>query len=79
MHPIWAIILAVITGLLGFFLGAEKFFREEKHKVYREYLPSIIRMAYDPLPGNEEAFNRALAVFWLYANRHVSRKVDRIA
>lgn len=78
MHPIWTIILAVMTGLLGFFLGTAKFFREEKHKAYREYLPSIIRMAYDPLPGNDEAFNRALAVFWLYGNKQVARKVDRI-
>ena len=79
MHPIWAIILAVITGFLGFFFGTAKFFREEKHKAYRESLPSIIKMAYEPRPENEEAFNKALAIFWLYGNKKVAKKVDKIA
>ncbi|MBW2066113.1 MAG: hypothetical protein JRJ03_14435 [Deltaproteobacteria bacterium] len=78
MHPIWAIILAVITGFLGFFFGTAKFFREEKHKAYRQSLPSIIRMAYESSPENEEAFNKALTIFWLYGNRKAAKKVNKI-
>lgn len=67
------------SGLLGYLTGAVKAFRDEKQKAYGELLPSIVRMAYNPSPDDEKDFNKALNKLWLYANREVAFKVDKVA
>lgn len=81
MNLVAGILLAIATGCVGFILGSIKFFREEKQKAYRESLPPIIKMAFDTdrTKGDEEEFNKALAKFWLYGNKGVTKKIDKVA
>ena len=71
----------LFSGLVGYLIGAVKSFRDEKQKAYGEILPPVVRMAYtnNPTPDDEKEFNKALAKLWLYANREVAFKVDKVA
>lgn len=74
------IVLPILfSGLVGYLIGAVKSFRDEKQKAYGELLPPIVRMAYNPSLDDEKDFNKALNKLWLYANREVAFKVDKIA
>ena len=70
--------IPILTGFLGFSLGSVRSFREQKHQVYRESLPTIVQMIYAEVK-NEEAFNEALNRIWLYGNKRVANKVDHVA
>jgi len=72
------IITAILTGIIGFFIGSMKFYREEKHKAYRELLPPIVKAAYNPEPIDEEEFNKALCKLWLYGRKGVAEKMDTV-
>lgn len=74
----WIIAIAVpiITGLVGFFLGAVKFFREEKQKAYKVFLPTIIRMRFrgGESKTDEREFNEALSLLLLYGSKKAIQK-----
>jgi hypothetical protein len=55
-----------------------KSFWEEKHKVYQEILPVFQKAAYNPRLTKEDELNRALGLMWLYANRKVATKLDKV-
>ena len=74
-----SVLSILLSGIVGYLVGSVKSFREEKQKAYGELLPPIVRMAYNPTPDDEKEFNKALSKLWLYANREVAFKVDRVA
>jgi len=74
---LWSLVLALATALLGYFVGVARSFRDQKQKVYSQILPPIIQMGLDPSKADEQAFNRALARLWLYANRKAALKMER--
>jgi hypothetical protein len=66
----------LLSGLVGYWVGAAKSFREEKQKAYGDILPPIIKMAYDPHPLDETEFSRALMKLWLYGSKKVTQKME---
>ena len=70
------IISTVIGGLIGYFVGIARAFREEKQKAYGEILPTIIRVAYNANRKDEEEFGKALGKLWLYGSKKVAVKMD---
>ncbi len=76
MSFISAITGIIVGGIIGFIFGHLKFFREEKHRAYRELLPPILRAAYNPQERDEDEFNKALTKLWLYGNKDVAKKMD---
>ena len=76
---LFIILTAFITGLIGFIVGSIKAFREAKQNAYKEILPPIIKMVYEPQSGSDnKKFNKALALVWIYANKKVALKMDRV-
>ena len=75
MSLVTGILLALLTGCVGFILGSIKFFREEKQKAYRESLPPILKMAYGPgkTEQDEQDFNKAMAKFCEITNEAYAR------
>ncbi len=75
------IIPTIITGAVGYFVGAAKTFREAKQNAYTEILPSVTGMVFEtsPTKKNEREFNQALSKVWLYRNREVAIKIDKVA
>lgn len=69
----------LFSALVGYLIGTVKSFRDEKQKAYGELLPLIVKMAYKPSPDDEKDFNKALNKLWLYANKEVAFKVDKVA
>lgn len=65
------------SAFAGYFLGAAKIFREQKLKAYEEILPPLIKVAFDPDISDQSDFNKALLLFWLFANRKVALKMDQ--
>jgi len=76
-----AVLSILFSAVVGYLVGAVKSFRDEKQKAYSEILPPIVRMVYssNPTQDDEKEFNNALAKLWLYANREVAFKLDRVA
>jgi hypothetical protein len=77
----WKIVLiavsVVLTGVIGYFIGTIKFFREEKHKAYGEMIPPILKMAYHPQDAkDEQEYSKALIKLWLYGSKKVALKME---
>jgi PII-like signaling protein len=72
-------IIAILTGLLGFYLGRFKEFKENKHKAYSTILPIIIEVCYNHQNINESKYNQAIILSWLYSNKKVAKILDKIA
>ena len=54
-------------------------FREAKQNAYKEILHPIIKMAYESKQVNDsKEFNKALALVWIYANKKVALKMDKV-
>jgi hypothetical protein len=74
---VWTIGLAVLTAVLGYFVGSVKFFKEHQLRMYGEALPALLRLTFDPQPGQtEQDFNAALSKVWLYGSKDVCTKLD---
>jgi len=67
------VIIAVVTGIVGFILGNIKFHREEKYKAYREFLSPIVRFVFER--DNQDAYNEATQKLWVFASRKVAMKM----
>ncbi|GJQ32530.1 MAG: hypothetical protein HBSAPP04_13690 [Ignavibacteriaceae bacterium] len=66
------ILIAIISGSIGYLVGLIKTFRDGKQKAYSELLPPILKMAYDPKSEQDEKeFSAALAKLWLYGSKDV--------
>ena len=74
MNLLITIIVAVITGIVGFILGNLKFHREEKYKAYREFLYPIVRFVFEG--DNQNAYNEAQQKLWVFASKKVAKKMD---
>lgn len=73
----WAtVIIAGLTGLIGYIVGTLKVFREAKQKAYQEILPPIINIAFRSSQMNEGEFSDALCKLWLYASKKITKKMD---
>lgn len=68
-----------ISGIVGFYLGKFKEFRESKQKIYSSVIPIIIKTYYDPENAVEEEYNKSVLLSWLYSNKVVAKKLDKIA
>jgi hypothetical protein len=77
MGLIETIIIAVVTGIVGFILGNIKFHREEKYKAYREFLSPIVRFVF--AKDNQDAYNEAQQKLWVFASKKVAKKMDIVA
>jgi hypothetical protein len=66
----------IVGGVLGFILANIRFFREEKHRAYRELLPPILKCGYHPDKSDQDEFNIALTKLWLYGSTDVATKMD---
>lgn len=67
----------VLTGVIGYFIGTIKFYREEKHKAYGEMIPPILKMAYHPQDvKDEQEYSKALIKLWLYGSKKVTLKME---
>jgi hypothetical protein len=71
------VIVALVTGILGFVLGSIKFHREEKYRAYREYLSPIVRFPFEG--DNKDAYNEAMQKLWIFASEKVARKMNIVA
>lgn len=71
------ILIAIISGSIGYLVGLIKTFRDGKQKAYSELLPPILKMAYDPKSEQDEKeFNSALAKLWLYGSKEVVKNME---
>jgi len=77
MDLITTIVIAVLTGIIGFIFGNIKFHREEKYRAYREFLSPIVRFVFTK--DNEAAYNEAMQKLWVFANKKVAKKMDIVA
>lgn len=71
------IILIIISGLIGYFLGMLRSFRDAKQKAYQEILPPIIKIAYRSKYSDEGEYCMALCRLWLYGNKKVTQKMEK--
>jgi hypothetical protein len=78
MNLIVPVVVPLITGLIGYFVGRCKAFREAKQKAYQEMLPPIIKMAFRSQQADEGQLCEALVKLWLYGSKTVTRKVDHV-
>ena len=77
MDLITTIVIAVITGIIGFIFGNIKFHREEKYRAYREFLSPIVRFVFRK--DNEDAYNEAMQKLWVFASKRVAQKMNVVA
>ena len=76
-NVLWSIVLIVLSGIIGYFVGAIKSFREEKQKAYGEIIPPILKMAYNPQDiKDEQDYSKALSKLWLYGSKGVAQKME---
>ena len=69
--------LIILSGVIGYVVGALKAFREAKQKAYQEILPPIIKLAYRSEQMDEGEYCEALCKLWLYGNKKVTKKMDK--
>jgi len=77
MDLITTIVIALITGIIGFIFGNIKFHREEKYRAYREFISPIVRFVF--IRDNEDAYNEAMQKLWVFASKKVAKKMDIVA
>jgi len=72
------LLIALITALVGYWIGSMRFFKEHQLRVYGEVLPVILKYAFDLGDRNDEVeFNKALSKVWLYASKEVAIQLDK--
>lgn len=74
----WNLFFVVLSGVIGYIVGAVKSFREEKQKAYGEIIAPILKMAYHPEDMiDEKEYSKALSKLWLYGSKKVTRKMEK--
>ena len=71
------ILFLIIGGLIGYYFGILRSFREEKQRAYGEIIPPILTMAYNPEKASEEEYAKAMHKLWLFGSIKVALKVDK--
>jgi hypothetical protein len=74
-----SVVTIIISGILGFYFGKFKEFRESKQRIYSSILPDIIELCYKPENNKEEKYNSAVILSWIYSNKKVAKQLDKIA
>jgi hypothetical protein len=73
----WNLFFIILSGIVGYIVGAIKSFREEKQKAYSDIIPPILKMAYNPQDIiDEKEYSKALSKLWLYGTKKVTKKVE---
>jgi hypothetical protein len=73
----WNLFFIILSGVVGYVVGAIKSFREEKQKAYGEIIAPILKMAYNPQDSiDEKEYSKALSKLWLYGSKGVTRKME---
>jgi hypothetical protein len=73
----WNLFFIILSGVIGYIIGAIKSFREEKQKAYGEIIPPILKMAYNPQDSiDEKEYAKALSKLWLYGSKKVTSKME---
>jgi hypothetical protein len=76
-NNLWSLFLIILSGVIGYIVGAMKSFREEKQKAYGELIAPILKMAYNPQDvKDEQEFSKALTKLWLYGSKRVTQKME---
>lgn len=78
MSFIETLLVGLITGTLGYYLGKVKEFRENKQKIYSQIAPVIVEMIFNRQADKHKEYNSAILLSWLYANKNVARQWDKI-
>lgn len=73
-----SLVTALASGIIGFFLGRIKEFRESKQKIYSLILPDIMAKCFNPEGCKEEKYNSALILSWIYSNKKVAKQINKI-
>jgi len=73
-----AFFVVFFTALVSYAFGRAKTFLEAKQRAYDEILPIILMVAYTEATGDQEELNKAVAKLWLYGNKKVAKKADRV-
>ncbi|OGP73162.1 MAG: hypothetical protein A2V86_14780 [Deltaproteobacteria bacterium RBG_16_49_23] len=71
-------LVVFFTALVSYAFGRAKTFLEAKQRAYVEILPIILKVAYTGKTEDQEEFNKAVAKLWIYGNRKVAKKADRV-
>jgi hypothetical protein len=72
------VLIAFITAVIGYYLGAWKSFTDQKLKTYVESLPVLSKVAFSPDNENTKEFNRIIMEMWLYGSKKVVKKMDTL-
>ena len=72
------ILTAIVTGLVGYVLGRSKTFYEAKQQAYEQVAPVLLKAVYELEVADKRQLNEAQAKIWLYGNRSVALKMDRV-
>jgi len=72
------ILTAIVTGLVGYVLGRSKTFYEAKQQAYEQVTPVLLKAVYELEVADKRQLNEAQAKIWLYGNRSVALKMDRV-
>jgi len=73
----WNLFFIILSGIIGYIVGAIKSFREEKQKAYGEIIPPILKMTYNPEDTKDEKeYSKALSKLWLYGSKKVTQKME---
>ena len=70
------IVSIILSGVVGYIVGAAKTFREQKLKAYSEILPILVKTAFDLDNSDQREFNKAILGCWLFASKKVAQKVN---
>ena len=71
-------LIVFFTALVSYAFGRAKTFLEAKQRAYDEILPIILKTAYTGASEDQEELNKAVAKLWLYGNKKVAMKMDRV-
>ncbi|MEO8230869.1 MAG: hypothetical protein ABI638_01210 [Ignavibacteriota bacterium] len=79
MSFIETLLALLISGILGYFIGKVKEFRESKQKIYTQIIPTIAEMCFNPQADRVKEYNSAILSSWLFSNKKLAKKIDALA
>jgi len=78
-----ALLVGIVTGVVGYLVGAAKAFRQKKIDAYESVVEPFIRASYPERGTNRRkalrGLNTALYRMWLFAGRRAALAGDRVA
>lgn len=81
MDTLVALGIALLTLVVGYYLGAHREHRSKRADAYAEGLAPMISFALSMskrTPDRVQALNRSIALVWLYAPKKTARLIDQV-